>query len=78
MPGVSVLSGQEGLCELAEAGADVVINGLVGAVGLEPTLAALGQGRTVAMANKAARIAWVIMTRGEAYRAHRPATEGTA
>ena len=32
----------------------------------------------VAMANKAARIAWVIMTRGEAYRAHRPATEGTA
>jgi transposase len=32
----------------------------------------------VAMANKAARIAWVIMTRGEAYRAHRPATEETA
>ncbi len=32
----------------------------------------------VAMANKAARIAWVIMTRGEVYRAPRPATEGTA
>jgi transposase len=32
----------------------------------------------VAMANKAARIAWVIMTRGEVYRAHRPATEATA
>ncbi len=32
----------------------------------------------VAMANKAARIAWVIMTRGEVYRAHRPTTEGTA
>jgi len=32
----------------------------------------------VAMANKAARIAWVIMTRGEVYRAHRGATEGTA
>ena len=31
----------------------------------------------VAMANKAARIAWVIMTRGEIYRARRPATEGT-
>ncbi len=30
----------------------------------------------VAMANKAARIAWV-MTRGEVYRARRPATEGT-
>ncbi|MCP4381441.1 MAG: IS110 family transposase [Hyphomicrobiales bacterium] len=31
----------------------------------------------VAMANKAARIAWVVMTRGEVYRAHRPATEAT-
>lgn len=31
----------------------------------------------VAMANKAARIAWVIMTRGEAYRSPRPATERT-
>jgi len=30
------------------------------------------------MANKTARIAWVVMTRGEVYRAHRPATEGTA
>jgi transposase len=32
----------------------------------------------VAMANKAARIAWVVMTRGEVYRAYRPASEGTA
>ena len=32
----------------------------------------------LAMANKAARVAWVIMTRGEVYRAHRPATEETA
>ncbi len=32
----------------------------------------------VAMANKAARIAWVIMTRGEVYRARQPAPEGTA
>ena len=30
----------------------------------------------VAMANKAARIAWVVMTRGEVYRAHRSTTEG--
>jgi transposase len=28
----------------------------------------------VAMANKAARIAWVVMTRGQVYRAHQPAT----
>ena len=32
----------------------------------------------VAMANKAARIAWVMMTHGEVYRAHRPATEEAA
>ncbi len=32
----------------------------------------------VAMANKAARIAWVIMTRGEVYRARQPAPDGTA
>ncbi len=32
----------------------------------------------VAMANKAARIAWVDMTRGEVYRARHPMTEGTA
>jgi transposase len=32
----------------------------------------------VAMANKAARIAWVVMTRGEVYRAPQPATKGTA
>ena len=32
----------------------------------------------VAMANKAARIAWVIMTRDEIYRAPLPATEGNA
>jgi transposase len=32
----------------------------------------------VAMANKAARIAWVVMTRDEIYRAPKPATEGVA
>ena len=32
----------------------------------------------LAMANKAARIAWVIMTRGGVYRVHRPATEEPA
>ena len=29
----------------------------------------------VAMANKAARIAWVVMTRGESYRTHHTETE---
>ena len=32
----------------------------------------------VAMANKAARIAWVVMTRGEVYRPQQPAMEATA
>jgi len=32
----------------------------------------------VAMANKAARIAWVVMARGEIYRPNRPVAEGTA
>lgn len=31
----------------------------------------------VAMANKAARIAWVVMTRGEVYRAPQPVNEAT-
>ena len=31
----------------------------------------------VAMANKAARVAWVVMTRGEVYRARHPITEAT-
>ena len=53
LPGVRVLSGEEGLEELASVeGADLVVNGLVGAVGLKPTLAALEAGKVVAMANK--------------------------
>ena len=50
---VEVVSGEEGLVELATMPeADIVINGLVGAVGLKPTLAGLGAGKVVAMANK--------------------------
>ena len=53
VPGVEVVCGEEGLCELATMPeADLVLNGLVGAVGLAPTLAALAEGKTVAMANK--------------------------
>jgi len=51
--GTEVLCGEEGLCELAAMpDADIVLNGLVGAVGLAPTLAALAEGKTVGMANK--------------------------
>ena len=52
-PGIEVLYGEEGLCELAAmSDADIVLNGLVGAVGLAPTLVALAEGKTVGMANK--------------------------
>ena len=53
LPGVEVVAGASGLVELASlAAADVVLNALVGAVGLEPTLAAVQAGKVVAMANK--------------------------
>ncbi len=52
-PSLRVLVGESGLEELAQLpGVDLVVNALVGAVGLPPTLAALSLGRTVALANK--------------------------
>lgn len=51
--GIEFTHGEEGLRTLvAESGADLVVNGLVGAVGLIPTLAALEAGIDVALANK--------------------------
>ena len=51
--GPRVLSGDEGLLAVATApGSEVVLAGLVGAVGLEPTLAAIDRGVDVALANK--------------------------
>ena len=51
--GVRLLGGAHGLVELAvSVEADIVLNGIVGAAGLEATLAALGAGRRVALANK--------------------------
>jgi 1-deoxy-D-xylulose-5-phosphate reductoisomerase len=48
-----VLSGPEGLVRLVtESEADLVLNGLVGAAGLGPTVAALGEGIDLALANK--------------------------
>jgi 1-deoxy-D-xylulose-5-phosphate reductoisomerase len=51
--GGEVLAGQEGIAELiAASGADMVLNGLVGSAGLGPTVAVLGQGIDLALANK--------------------------
>lgn len=48
-----LLTGEEGSCRLATwPMADVVVNGIVGAAGLAPSLAALEAGRRLALANK--------------------------
>ena len=53
LPGTQVVAGLQGLLELAELPeADVILNALVGAVGLEPTLAGVRASKVVAMANK--------------------------
>src|SRR5919201_4035003 len=48
-----VLPGEQGIRELiATSGADLVLNGIVGAAGLGPTIVALSEGIDVALANK--------------------------
>jgi 1-deoxy-D-xylulose-5-phosphate reductoisomerase len=52
-PEGEVLSGPEGLVRLVvESGAELVLNALVGSAGLGPTVAALGEGIDLALANK--------------------------
>ncbi len=47
-----ILSGGEGLCEMAADKSETVVSAIVGCAGLEPTLAALRCGKRVALANK--------------------------
>ncbi|MCI9887243.1 1-deoxy-D-xylulose-5-phosphate reductoisomerase [Micrococcales bacterium 31B] len=47
-----LVEGMQGILEAAVVSCDVVLNGITGSIGLEPTLAALGAGRTLALANK--------------------------
>jgi 1-deoxy-D-xylulose-5-phosphate reductoisomerase len=47
-----MLIGPQAATELAEISADVVVNGITGAVGLLPTVAALSAGSVLALANK--------------------------
>jgi 1-deoxy-D-xylulose-5-phosphate reductoisomerase len=47
-----LLVGPDAACEVAGNGADVVLNGITGSIGLRPTLAALAAGSTLALANK--------------------------
>lgn len=49
---IEVLSGADGVCELAAFDGDMVLNAIVGIAGLHPTLAAIDEGKTIALANK--------------------------
>ncbi len=52
-PHIRVLTSDEGLCKLAQLDEiDIVVNALVGAVGLRPSLAAIEAGKRLALANK--------------------------
>ncbi|MBD7907097.1 1-deoxy-D-xylulose-5-phosphate reductoisomerase [Sporosarcina gallistercoris] len=57
-PSIRFLYGAEGLKEVAaNTGADVLLNSVIGSVGLQPTLAAIRQGITIAIANKETLVA---------------------
>nr|WP_242600141.1 1-deoxy-D-xylulose-5-phosphate reductoisomerase [Dermacoccus nishinomiyaensis] len=47
-----VVSGDDASVQVASVGADVVLNGVTGSIGLRPTIAALEAGSTLALANK--------------------------
>lgn len=56
--GIAVVSGMDGLCEVAEYDkTDIVLNSVVGMVGLKPTLAAIEKGKNIALANKETLVA---------------------
>lgn len=52
-----IIAGPDAMTELAQWRGDVVLNGVVGSLGLAPTLAALRAGRTLALANKESLVA---------------------
>lgn len=56
--GIEIVTGMEGLCELAELPEnDIVLNSVVGMVGLLPTLKAIEAGKDIALANKETLVA---------------------
>ena len=50
--GVHVIDGATAAAQIASLPCDIVLNGINGSIGLEPTLAALAAGNLVALANK--------------------------
>ena len=49
---IEIAAGEDAMLEAARRPADLVVSGIVGAVGLAPTFAAIHEGRAVALANK--------------------------
>ncbi len=49
---IKVLSGEKGVCEIAQGRGDTVLNAIVGIAGLRPTMTAIKAGKTLALANK--------------------------
>jgi 1-deoxy-D-xylulose-5-phosphate reductoisomerase len=52
-----IIAGPRAMADLAEYPCDIVANAVVGSLGLAPTLSALKQGRTLALANKESLVA---------------------
>jgi len=50
--GIAAAGGRAALCEAAAMDADITMGAIVGCAGLEPVMAAIGQGGTVILANK--------------------------
>lgn len=50
--GVEAAAGHSAILEAASRPADIIVGAITGAAGVEPTFAALGQGRSIALANK--------------------------
>jgi 1-deoxy-D-xylulose-5-phosphate reductoisomerase len=62
--GTEAAAGDDAICDVAAMGADWTMAAIVGTAGLEPVMAALKQGRTVALANKESLVlAGALMTR---------------
>ncbi len=56
--GIKIYTGMEGLCKVSSLDTvDLVLNGVVGTIGLKPTLSAIEAGKDVALANKEALVA---------------------
>ena len=66
-PETRFLHGKEGLIAVAaQAGADMLVNAVIGSIGLEPTMKAIQEGITIAIANKETLVAAGDIVMGEA------------